>query len=48
MFLYFLLGISLTINVIGGVCITYLFKHRLNNKDIENYILNNFMECDNL
>lgn len=46
--LYFLFGISFAINVILGVFISYLLKHRINEEDIKNYILNNFMECDNL
>lgn len=49
--LYFILGISITINILSFVFITFLYKklnNKISNKDIENFILNNFMECDNL
>ena len=47
----FILGISITINILCFVFISFLYKKlnsKISNKDIEKFILKNFMECDNL
>ena len=47
----FILGISITINIFCFIFISFLYKKlnsKISDKDIENFILNNFMECDNL
>lgn len=49
--LNFILGISITINILCFVFISFLYRKlnkKITDKDIEKFILNNFMEVDNL